>query len=409
MFLSLLPKAEAVPMFARMYSYNCSTCHYPGYGQLNKFGYKFRAAGYRIPSDIGKDMNDGKFDITNYAAFRFSAGLSATTVSNANKSVTPDNASFTLGGASLYLGGGISKNFFLYSELGLGDGSGVFPGSSPSLSSAKMGYVSGTEDDFFTVRVGKFGADGFGGSDRGPVGNSTISSAVKPTGTGLELGYTHNDFRATVSFYNGIQNLQYNGLDKTSTGAANTASPTATTSDSNNAKDIELTVNQFIGDDGLAVNWFFYNGFNGSIAQNGANYAVNTGGTGDATGQEYYNTAFFVSSPVVKNLDVKAGFQYGQTNSGVFAQAGPVGLTSEGGFAEIDYEADEITPLAFRFDDTTSNANSPVDTMKFTLGALTPFVQNIYMNPQLTLTMADQGTVGYNDTYKVSDSLNLFF
>ena len=53
LLLSMVSTAGAVPMFARMYSYNCTMCHYPGYGQLNKFGYNFRAAGYRIPSDIG--------------------------------------------------------------------------------------------------------------------------------------------------------------------------------------------------------------------------------------------------------------------------------------------------------------------------------------------------------------------
>src|ERR1035438_6915693 len=85
--------AMAIPAFARMYSYSCSTCHDPGYGQLNKFGYNFRAAGYRIPSDIGKEMNDGKFDLTNYMSFRYSGGLSATTTSNANQASTPDNLS----------------------------------------------------------------------------------------------------------------------------------------------------------------------------------------------------------------------------------------------------------------------------------------------------------------------------
>lgn len=306
--MGITSKAGAVPMFARMYSYDCSTCHYPGYGQLNKFGYKFRAAGYRIPADIGKDMNDGKFDITNYATFRFSAGISGTTTTNANGTATPDNASFTLGGASLYLGGAISKNFFEYSELGLGDGSGIFSGSAPSLSSARVGFVTGTEDEFFTIRAGKFSGDGFGGSDRGPVGNATIASWAKLTSVGLELGYTHQDTRITLGFFNGDQNLQYTGLDKTSSGAAATSSPSATASDSNNAKDIQFIVNQFIGDDGLAVNYFFYNGFNGSIAPNGTAYTVtgaNTGGTGDASGQQYYATSLFISSPIVKNWDVK--------------------------------------------------------------------------------------------------------
>ncbi len=419
LFLCFSSMAQAVPMFARMYSYNCTTCHYPGYGQLNKFGFNFRAAGYRIPADIGKDMNDGKFDVTNYVAFRYSAGISGTTTSNKSGAPQPDNGSFTLGGASLYLGGGISKNFFLFSELGLGDGSGVFPNSSPSLSSAKMGYVNGKEDEFYTVRLGKFQGDGFGGSDRGPVGIASISSYVRPTGTGLELGYTHQDTRVTLGFFNGIQNDQYTGLDKTSNGAANTTSSlTSPASDSNNAKDIQLIVNQFIGDDGLAVNAIFYNGYNASVAPNGVAYAAtgaNIGGTGDSTGQEYRNAALFISSPVVKNLDIKVGGELGRTGTGIFTQSNAIAGPSTGGFfGELDYTLDDLTPVAFRYDYTDANSLSALntDTQKFTFGALTPFVQNIYQNPQASMT-TQYATAGaaasFQTIYKFTDSLNLFF
>src|ERR1039457_5369879 len=104
LFLGVAPSAWSVPMFARMYSYNCTMCHDPGYGQLNKFGYNFRAAGYRIPADIGKDMNGGKYDFTNYISARYSAGGSLKTTTLASGAPTPDNASFTLGGASFFLG-----------------------------------------------------------------------------------------------------------------------------------------------------------------------------------------------------------------------------------------------------------------------------------------------------------------
>ena len=405
----------AIPAFARMYSYSCSTCHDPGYGQLNKFGYKFRAAGYRIPTDIGKEMNDGKFDVTNYIAARYTAGLSATTKTNADGSPTPDNASFTLGGASIFVGGGISKNFFSYSELGLGNGTGIFSGSAPTFSDVKIGYVTGSENDFFTLRIGKFGADGFAGSDRGPVGNATIAGTVRPTGTGAELGYTHDDTRVTLAFYDGIQNTQYTGLDSTSNGTpATTSTLQAPTADSNNAKDIQLFVNQFIGDDGTAINAEFYNGFNGAVNFDGTPTTPKTGGTGDASGQEWYNTALFISFPVIKNLSFKAGGEYGQTGTGIFAANGSGSGATAGFFGEVDYEMDEITPLVFRWDSTTANVNAAnADTQKFTLGALTPFVQQVYMNPTFTLTNAHSTVAGYaasyNDTFAFTDSLSVFF
>lgn len=404
------PSANAVPMFARMYSYNCSTCHNPGYGQLNKFGYNFRAAGYRIPADIGKDMNDGKFDITNYIAARFSAGGSVKTTTQPSKLPIPDSGSFNLGGDSLYIGGGISKNFFSYSELGLGNGTNIFSGSPPALSSMKMGYVTGNEREFFTVRIGKFGADGFAGSDRGPIGNATIAGTVRPTGTGLELGYTHDDTRVTLAFYDGIQNNQLTGLAASGKAGAVTYATTSTlqapASDSNNAKDIQLFVNQFIGDDGVAINGTFYNGFNAAIAANGT---VNTSTDADWAGQEFYMGAVFLSSPLVKNLDIKVGGEIGQTNTGVFAAAGPAGPTTAGVFGELDYEADEITPIVLRWDSTTANLNAAYqDTEKITFGALTPFVQQVYMNPTYTLTMTN-AAAGYTLAHQLSDSLYVFF
>lgn len=46
-----IQKAEAVPVFARVYRTSCATCHVP-YPKLNSFGEAFKFNGYRIP---GKD------------------------------------------------------------------------------------------------------------------------------------------------------------------------------------------------------------------------------------------------------------------------------------------------------------------------------------------------------------------
>jgi hypothetical protein len=405
-------KAMALPVFARMYSYNCSTCHYPGYAELNKFGYNFRAAGYRIPSDIGKDMNDGKVDITNYLTARFSAGVKASTTTNANGTAVPDSASINLGSPSLYMAGGISTNFFAYSELNLGNGTGIFSGSAPSLSSAKLGYVTGTENNFFTFRIGKFGASGFGAADSEPVGSPTISGTVKPTETGMEFGYTHDDTRVTLGIYDGIQSDSYTGLDSTTNGTpATTTTLQAPASDNNNSKDIQLFVNQFIGDDGFALTGEFYNGYNGDVNTNGSATTPTTG-TGDAPGQEFYNTALFLSSPVpaIKNLEFRTGIEYGQANSGLLGGTVGIGVpATTGAFLELEYAMADITPLVFRWDTTTTNVEAAnADTEKFTLGAVTPFVQTVYMNPTCTLTQTNTNA-GYNNAWAFSDSMYVFF
>jgi hypothetical protein len=273
-----------------------------------------------------------------------------------------------------------------------------------------MGYVTGTEDEFFTVRVGKFGADGFAGSDRGPIGNATIAGTVRPTGTGLELGYTHQDTRVTLAFWNGIQNATTTGLVNSKGQPVTSTSIQAPASDTNNAKDIQLFINQFIGDDGLAINATFYNGFNGAI--NAVTGAAQTSTDADWTGEEYYNTALFFSSPVVKNLDFKAGGELGQTNAGIFPTSSTVGAFATGGFfGELDYTLDEMTPLVLRWDSTSTNIKVQyTDIEKITFGALTPLAEGtqIYMNPTYTLTMTN-ASAGYTYAHALSDSLFVFF
>ena len=46
-------KTDAMPMFARKYSVTCDYCH-TTIPRLNETGYKFRAAGFRLPETLGK-------------------------------------------------------------------------------------------------------------------------------------------------------------------------------------------------------------------------------------------------------------------------------------------------------------------------------------------------------------------
>ena len=50
----LFTEASAMPMFARKLDVGCAYCH-TTIPRLNETGYKFRAAGFRSPEDIGKD------------------------------------------------------------------------------------------------------------------------------------------------------------------------------------------------------------------------------------------------------------------------------------------------------------------------------------------------------------------
>ena len=65
--------SNAMPNFARKYSLPCSGCH-TVVPRLNETGYNFRAAGFRMPDEIGKPVPT--FNLGDYIAGRTSVTLS---------------------------------------------------------------------------------------------------------------------------------------------------------------------------------------------------------------------------------------------------------------------------------------------------------------------------------------------
>src|SRR5215813_10099108 len=62
-------EANAMPMFARRYGVPCSTCH-TSPPRLNEVGYKFRAAGFRMPEEVNKSPERNRIKITDHLSFR---------------------------------------------------------------------------------------------------------------------------------------------------------------------------------------------------------------------------------------------------------------------------------------------------------------------------------------------------
>ena len=48
---AVVPKANAIPAFARKYNFACNVCHVPGFPKLNDFGNLFRDQGYQLGTD----------------------------------------------------------------------------------------------------------------------------------------------------------------------------------------------------------------------------------------------------------------------------------------------------------------------------------------------------------------------
>src|SRR3982750_2756985 len=66
-------ECSAMPMFARRYNVPCSTCH-TSPPRLNETGYNFRAAGFRMPEELGHAL-EGKQKISDHLGFRLQPRL----------------------------------------------------------------------------------------------------------------------------------------------------------------------------------------------------------------------------------------------------------------------------------------------------------------------------------------------
>jgi len=80
--------AHGMPLFARKLNVPCETCH-TTIPALNETGYKFRAAGFRLPETIGKPEEE-KFELGNYFSARLQARLDTQFTNQPNGAAGPN-------------------------------------------------------------------------------------------------------------------------------------------------------------------------------------------------------------------------------------------------------------------------------------------------------------------------------
>jgi hypothetical protein len=181
-------EASAMPNFARKLNAPCALCH-TTIPRLNETGYKFRAAGFRLPETIGKS-EDQKFELGDYFAARLQARYD-TQVTNQPNSAPVANVINNVAGPrtttnslsfqefTLYpLTGSWGKYFGSLSELS------VSPEDVFEIENAYVRFAYGQEHKFFTARVGIFHPfEGFGASDR-PFSNARPFFQTVPIAAG---------------------------------------------------------------------------------------------------------------------------------------------------------------------------------------------------------------------------------
>ena len=156
----------AMPNFARQTGMQCGGCH-TVVPQLNRTGYEFRFAGYRLPDEIGKKAKKDDFEFANLFAARIQAqwqSLRTKKATTTSQNVSKDE--LQLKEVTIYpMTGSWGGNFGSLMELSMASGEGF------EIENAFVRGVYGDANGWLSGRVGVMHPwEGFGASDR-PLGN----------------------------------------------------------------------------------------------------------------------------------------------------------------------------------------------------------------------------------------------
>lgn len=353
--LVILSDAQALPNFARKYNADCSMCHFIP-PQLNRLGYEFRAAAFRLPSEIGKD--EKPFKLGDF----FSASISEqyTWQKHKNNVDPTDNfktsqlefnelALFPLSGSwGRYFG-----SFVLIS---------MTPDNTFDIENAYVRGVYGNENGWFYARVGVMSpVEGYGASDEplgtiGPlfksepaIGSPFILAELNQSAA--EVGYSLARTGTDISFRvtNGI--FWKEGEASPAQGGSLTKpqdEPAA------NNKDLQVVLNQFYAEND-AITLYYYRG---------AVPFPDPGSGSPLTKDIYHRFAAYANFwAIPESLNLLGGYEYGRDSlaDGTVAGGSDVGKNT-GYFGEVDFH---IVPHKFavgaRYDYFRPSNNVPDD------------------------------------------------
>lgn len=252
--------AYGMPMFARKYGADCSMCH-TQVPKLNRIGYEFRSAGYRLPGEIGK--NEKPFKLGDFFAARLQAKYVDRSRDFADNRKEKDDRQLEFHEFTMYpLTGSWGKYFASLGEFSMS------PDDVFEIENAYVRGVYGNEDGWFQARVGIMHAfEGWGASDR-PIGiNRPLFQGGTAIGSPFKI-WSLDEMAAEVGYHyaktgTSISARISNGYlwKEDGSGKGEPAQGGGLTKPSNvpghNDKSYQIFINQIIrNDSGLSFYWY---------------------------------------------------------------------------------------------------------------------------------------------------------
>ncbi len=367
----------AIPAFARKEDVNCMVCH-SAVPKLNRTGFEYRAAGYRMPDKIGVDTTTK--DLGQMMSARASVAASRTDANTGTNGANIGTNTFTSTGGSIYaLAGSWGTNFGSLVEFGLSSktvkgttgtalSGTTYPATSaPSISvgNAMIRGAFGTEEAHWNFRAGQMHVnEGFGAQDSSLASSQTITPIAPLTGLaagvsnkwpgaaklapggvpntpGFELGYSLHDWEFALASLDG---LEYDGIDQSLHAVGNGFSARDKTDPLFNDRDIFFRFNKFFGERS-SVGGYYYQG---AVSLPTVTDPAKTSAYASTfTVDRYTRTGLYGTYGVNDSLTLMLGYLLGTDSTSNVLGAD---VSTSGGFLAADLFHSETAACGVRFD-----------------------------------------------------------
>ena len=349
LLLASIPStAQAIPNFGRREHVSCATCH-THVPRLNRFGYEYRRAGFRMPENLGKE--EPPFSFGDFFSGRAQASVDYARTDEGGE--PQDSFALQFREFTLYpLTGSWGKYFSSMAELS------VSPQDFFEIESAYVRATFGKPEHFGHVRFGVMHPfEGYGASDN-PLGisrplfqrmaaNYNQSTYFAPWGQdqiGIEAGYTLRGFSLSAAVFNGTF-LRKDEEEIRLFPAQGGAILKTATAPASNYKDVQIFVNQMIGE-GVGLSAHYYHGW--VDLQKDVQGEL---GPDNLWRNSFDRVALYAYGQVWKHLALQAGGQVGVDQYYEAAQASIQGrFLSGGAFGEVLVPMNAYLMGALRYD-----------------------------------------------------------
>ena len=392
-------ECSAMPMFARRYNVPCSTCH-TSPPRLNETGYNFRAAGFRMPEELGHAI-DGSQKLSDHIGFRLQPRLDL--IHSSIGSLTRNESDVELFASEGYLWyGPISKHFSAAAKVTF------WPEESTETEQHErfegvLRFNYGNADSFVDIRAGvPHPHEGFGGSESYSVANTkpyiqelktaNFNQDTFFTPLGLHqmaftVGYYHKKTTIRGAILSGMR-LLIDRKDGELEPFGRKEPLTQEMHGADGGPDFQIFFNQILHPDGGNVSVYYYNGRSSLPRLDLLPSRVDPDAFAEATRltaeeaakltffkNNFQRLAFYAGYPI-KKVSFLGGVQYGRDTIGSGGH-----FNSGGGFVESNVKIlNDISVAGARFDWFDPAGIKPNNEIT----GITPYV-NVWLFSQLRI------------------------